>query len=86
MTSGKPPPTPHNRPVADTRPPGARSRRQRQLAIMRFARPRYRRIAPLMAPGTKMSVREYEQWRDAHAWDPSRGTELLIQTELAPAA
>jgi hypothetical protein len=33
-----------------------------------------------------MSAREYEQWRDAHTWDPSRGTSLVIERELAPAA
>lgn len=31
-------------------------------------------------------AREYEGWRDAHTWDPSRGTELVIETDLAPAA
>jgi hypothetical protein len=34
----------------------------------------------------KMSSREYEEWRDAHTWDPSRGIELVIETDLAPAA
>lgn len=33
-----------------------------------------------------MSAREYEEWRDAHSWDPSRETELVIETDLAPAA
>ncbi len=33
-----------------------------------------------------MSRREYEQWRDAHTWDPSRETELVIQSDLAPGA
>jgi hypothetical protein len=40
----------------------------------------------LLAAGSKMSRREYEQWRDAHTWDPSRETELIIQSDLAPAA
>jgi len=39
-----------------------------------------------MASGSKMSRREYEKWRDAHTWDPSRKTELVVQTDLAPAA
>lgn len=51
---------------------------------MRFPEPRYRGIAPLTAG--KMSCREYEEWRDAHTWDPSRGSELVIETDLAPAA
>jgi hypothetical protein len=33
-----------------------------------------------------MSRREYEEWRDAHTWDPSRGTGLVIETDLAPTA
>jgi hypothetical protein len=33
-----------------------------------------------------MSAVEYEQWRDAHTWDPSRGTSLVIEGDLAPAA
>ncbi len=33
-----------------------------------------------------MSPREYELWRDEHTWDPSRGTDLVIQDDLAPAA
>lgn len=32
-----------------------------------------------------MSRREYEEWRDAHTWDPSRATELVIEADLAPA-
>ena len=39
-----------------------------------------------MAAGSTMSAREYEEWRDAHTWDPSRETELVIETDLAPAA
>jgi hypothetical protein len=53
---------------------------------MRFAESRYRGIAPLTAAGAKMSRREHEQWRDAHTWDPPRGTGLVIETDLAPAA
>lgn len=52
---------------------------------MRFRRPQYRGIAPLTADGRRMSGREYEAWRDAHAWDPSRTTELVICTDLAAA-
>jgi len=33
-----------------------------------------------------MSEAEYEQWRDENTWDPSRGTNLVIETDLAPAA
>jgi hypothetical protein len=33
-----------------------------------------------------MSAPEYEEWRDANTWDPSRETELVIETDLAPAA
>lgn len=40
----------------------------------------------MTAAGAKMSRREYEEWRDAHTWDPSRGTGLVIETDLAPAA
>lgn len=40
----------------------------------------------MMASGSKMSRREYEQWRDAHTWDPSRQTNLVVQSDLAPAA
>jgi len=29
---------------------------------------------------------EYDRWRDEHTWDPSRGTDLVIQEDLAPAA
>jgi len=32
-----------------------------------------------------MSAREAEQWRDQHAWDPSRGTSLAIERDLTPA-
>jgi hypothetical protein len=39
-----------------------------------------------MASGQKMSPREYEEWLDAHTWDPSRDTSLVIQDDLAPAA
>jgi hypothetical protein len=54
---------------------------------MRFRRrPRYRGIVPVMAAGPKMSSREYEQWREAHSWDPSRETRPVIQGDLAPAA
>lgn len=53
---------------------------------MRFRVLRYRGIAPLTAGGATMSRREYEEWRDAHTWAPSRGTGLVIETDLAPAA
>ena len=33
-----------------------------------------------------MSAREYEKWRDAHTWDPSRGSGLVLHWDLAPAA
>lgn len=59
---------------------------QRYLAIMRFPGPRYRGIAPLTAAGAEMSSSEYEEWRDAHTWDPSRGTRLVIEADLTPAA
>ena len=53
---------------------------------MRFRRrPRYRGVAPLMAAGSKMPGRDYELWRDAHTWDPSRDTRLVIEDDLAPA-
>lgn len=39
-----------------------------------------------MAAGSAMSRRDYEQWRDRHAWAPSRGSGLVIQGDLAPAA
>jgi hypothetical protein len=53
---------------------------------MRFPRSHYRGIAPLTAAGSKMSRREYERWRDAHTWDPSRGTQLAIHADLGPAS
>jgi hypothetical protein len=33
-----------------------------------------------------MSAREYEQWRDEHTWDPSRGTNLVLERDLTPAS
>jgi hypothetical protein len=33
-----------------------------------------------------MSAREYEQWRNEQTWDPSHGTSLVIERDLAPAA
>lgn len=39
----------------------------------------------MIAAGSKMSSREYEEWRDTHTWDPSRETELVVQSDLAPA-
>jgi hypothetical protein len=39
----------------------------------------------LLAAGSAMPTRGYEQWRDDHTWDPSRQTELVVQTDLAPA-
>ena len=33
-----------------------------------------------------MSPHEYDRWRDEHTWDPSRGTDLVIQEDLAAAA
>jgi hypothetical protein len=56
------------------------------VVVVRFRRPRYRGIAPLLPVGSKMSRREYEVWRDAHTWDPARETDLVVQTDLAPAA
>jgi hypothetical protein len=55
---------------------------------MRFRRrARFRSIAPLTAGGKRMSQREYEQWRDASAWDPARDTAgLQIQDDLSPAS
>ncbi len=32
-----------------------------------------------------MPRRDYELWRDAHTWDPSRDNRLVIQDDLAPA-
>ncbi len=43
-------------------------------------------MAPLLAAGQKMSRREYEQWLDAHTWDPARETELVVQDDLSAAA
>jgi hypothetical protein len=56
-----------------------------RFRLFRSRRPRYRGIAPLLAPGVKMSRREYEEWRDANTWDPARETELVVQNDLAPA-
>jgi hypothetical protein len=53
---------------------------------VRFGWRKYRGIGPLMASGSKMSRREYAEWRDAHTWDPARESELVVQTDLAPAA
>jgi hypothetical protein len=39
-----------------------------------------------MAAGSRMSRREYEEWRDGHTWDPHRDAGLAIQDDLAPAA
>lgn len=33
-----------------------------------------------------MSRREYEEWRDIHTWDPSHQTDLVVETDLVPAA
>ena len=52
---------------------------------MRFRRPQDRGIAPLTAGGRRMSGREYEAWRDARAWDPSRMTELVVCADLGAA-
>ena len=32
-----------------------------------------------------MSAEAYEAWLDANTWDPSRGTELTIESDLSPA-
>jgi hypothetical protein len=53
---------------------------------VRFRRRRYRGIAPMLASGSQMSRLEYEQWRDLHTWDPSRESDLVIETDLGPAA
>jgi hypothetical protein len=46
----------------------------------------YRGLGPLLPKGQTMSEAEYEQWRDENTWDPSRRTNLVIETDLAPAA
>jgi hypothetical protein len=56
------------------------------VRFLRFRKPRYRNLVPLMASGQRMSRREYEEWLDGHTWDPGRDTELVIQDDLAPAA
>jgi hypothetical protein len=58
------------------------------LVPMRFRRrsPRWSSIAPLMARGTQTSQEAYESWIEANTWDPSRGTELTIESDLSPAA
>lgn len=48
--------------------------------------PEYRGIAPLTESGSQMSAPEYEQWRDAHGWYPSRESKLVLESGLAPAA
>jgi hypothetical protein len=68
--------------------------RHRHLQLTRYfdvmsPRPRragYRGVAPMLASGSAMSAHDYERWREAHTWDPSHQTGLVIQTELAPAA
>jgi hypothetical protein len=40
----------------------------------------------LLQKGETMSALEYEQWRNEHMWDPSRGKSLVIERNLAPAA
>lgn len=52
---------------------------------LRRRRTRWRGVAPLLAPGEKMSRREYDIWRDEHTWDPARDTELVVQDDLSPA-
>jgi hypothetical protein len=32
-----------------------------------------------------MSSSEYESWRDAHTWDPSRDSSLVVESDLTPA-
>jgi len=50
----------------------------------RFIRSRWRGIAPITQGET--TSREYEAWYDAHAWSPSPGSGLVIESDLAPAA
>lgn len=65
---------------------GGSAGRRRYVVLVRFGWRTYRRIAPLMTRGAKMPRREYAGWRDAHTWDPARDSDLVVQTELAPAA
>ena len=53
---------------------------------MHFRRPRPRSIAPFLPVGSKISDREHDEWADIHTWDPSRNTDLTIESDLAPAA
>lgn len=46
---------------------------RRYLVGVRFRRPRYRGIVPMMPSGSKMSRLEYEQWRDLRTWDARAG-------------
>jgi hypothetical protein len=53
---------------------------------VRFGWRNCRGVGPLVAYGSKMSRREFAEWRDAHTWDPARDSELVVQSDLAPAA
>jgi hypothetical protein len=52
---------------------------------MRFRRRTWRGIAPLLPLGTTVSDKEYSAWYEEHAWDPSRFTNLTIESDLTPA-
>jgi hypothetical protein len=54
--------------------------------LVTFGWPKYGGVGPLMPYGSKMSRREYREWRDAHTFDPARDGELAVQSDLAPAA
>lgn len=38
----------------------------RYVVLVKADRPKYRGIAPLIAGGSEMSSREYEEWHDTH--------------------
>ena len=58
----------------------------RYVVVVPFHRLRYRGVAPLMAAGSSMSPGSREQWRDEHTWEPSLGSDLVLQSDLAPAS
>lgn len=48
--------------------------------------PDYQGTAPLMGGGRRMSRQEHEEWYNAHAWQPARESELVLESDLTPAA
>jgi hypothetical protein len=39
-----------------------------------------------MSNGSKMPRRDHEEWLEANSWDPIRNTDLVVESDLRPAA